>query len=400
MGASSCGITIADVRLPDMPLIYVNDAFEAITGYSVGETMGRNCRFLQREDREQAGIARVRTALRTGEDCTVVLRNYRKDGAPFYNELYISPIRDADGLLTHFIGIQTDVTRRIRAETALEHERAELETALRELRDTQTMLVHSEKMNALGQMVAGVAHEINNPMSFVNSNLHSLRTSVADFFAAYNKLETLLGAQGVPIGEAARAIRKEADLDFLRDDIEDAIHDSLTGLSRVKHIVHALRTFSRLDEADAKESDLRENIDSTLALMRAELRDRVEVVIDFEDMQPIYCRPAELNQVFLNIILNAVQAIEGKGRLTIRARDRGDQVVIQFIDTGKGMTPDVISQVFNPFFTTKPVGQGTGLGLSIAYKIITNRHGGSITVDSTPGQGSTFTITLPKDAKL
>jgi PAS domain S-box-containing protein len=400
MGASSCGITIADMRLPELPLIYVNEAFEAITGYCVSETMGRNCRFLQRDDRDQPGVALLRAALRTGDDCTVTLRNYRKDGTLFYNELHISPIRDSDGVLTHFVGVQTDVTRRVRAEEALQHERSELETALRQLRETQAMLVHSEKMNALGQMVAGVAHEINNPMAFVNSNLHSLRASVAEFFAAYDRLEGLIAAYGIPLADAAAAIRADADLDFLRADIDDAIQASLTGSNRVKHIVHALRTFSRLDEADVKDADLRENIESTLALARAELRDRIEVVLDIDSLPLLRCHPAELNQVFLNLILNAAQAIDGKGRLTIAARDAGERIVITFSDTGKGMTPDVMRQIFNPFFTTKPVGQGTGLGLSIAYQIITDRHGGQIAVESTPEQGSTFTITLPKDALL
>jgi PAS domain S-box-containing protein len=405
MGASSCGITIADCRLPDMPLIYVNDAFETVTGYSVRETMGRNCRFLQIRadgtmDRDQEGVGEIRRALLMGEDCTATLRNYRKNGDLFYNELHVSPIFDASGRLTHFVGVQTDITRRVLAEETVIRERADLEKTLNELRETQAMLVHIEKMSALGQMVAGVAHEINNPISFVNSNLHSLRASMTDFFSAYDRLEGLLGSQGASIRDAAADIRAAADIDFLRDDLDDLFNASLSGLDRVKRIVQALRTFSRLDEAETKETSLRENIESTLALARAELRDRIEVVIDIEPIPDIRCHPAELNQVFLNIILNAAQAIDGKGRITIRGRDMGDHVRLEFEDTGSGMPPEIVRQIFNPFFTTKPVGQGTGLGLSIAYKIITDRHKGTITVESTPDAGSTFIITLPKDAHL
>ncbi len=404
MDASSCGITIADCRLPDMPLIYVNDAFENITGYSVAETTGRNCRFLQVRadgslDRDQAGIAQIRRALQRGEDCTATLRNYRKNGDLFYNELHVSPIFDANGKLTHFVGVQTDITRRVLAEETVIQERADLEKTLNELRETQAMLVHVEKMSALGQMVAGVAHEINNPISFVNSNLHSLRAAMNDFFRAYDQLEALLTSQGGALRDAAADIRAAADLDFLRGDLDDLFKASLNGLDRVKRIVQALRTFSRLDEAETKETSLRENIESTLALARAELRDRVEVVIDIAPMPDIRCHPAELNQVFLNIILNAAQAIDGKGRITIRGRDMGDHVRLEFEDTGCGMTPDIMRQIFNPFFTTKPIGQGTGLGLSIAYKIITDRHQGTISVESTPGVGSTFIITLPKDIR-
>jgi PAS domain S-box-containing protein len=404
MSASSCGITIADCRLPDMPLIYVNDAFESVTGYTVQETMGRNCRFLQIRsdgtvDSDQPGLQQIRRALRAGEDCTATLRNYRKDGELFYNELHVSPIFDAAGNLTHFVGVQTDITRRVLAEELVIQERADLEKTLSELRETQAMLVHIEKMSALGQMVAGVAHEINNPISFVTSNLHSLRAAMNDFFNAYDQLEALLAAQGVSLRAAAADIRAAADIDFLRSDLNDLFSASLSGLDRVKRIVQALRTFSRLDEAEIKETSLRENIESTLALARAELRDRIEVIIDIEPMPDIRCHPAELNQVFLNIILNAAQAIEGRGRITIRGRDMGDHVRLEFEDTGKGMTPDIMRQIFNPFFTTKPVGQGTGLGLSIAYKIITDRHKGTISVESTPNVGSTFIITLPKDVK-
>ncbi len=397
MGASSCGITIADANVPDMPLIYVNEAFEHITGYPVPEVVGRNCRFLQGSDRDQPGVKLVREALRAGKDCTVTLRNYRKDGTMFWNELFMSPIFGEDGRLTHYVGIQTDVTPRKHAEEELVRKQESLERTLRELRETQAMLIHSEKMNALGQLVAGVAHEINNPISFVNSNLHSLRTSMDDFFTAYARLETLLKSQGVDMENAAADVRKQADIDFLQADVGDLLTASLRGLGRVTRIVQALRTFSRLDEADLKIADLRENLESTLVLARAELRDRVTVELDLEGLPAIRCYPAELNQVFLNIIINAAQAIEGQGKLTIRGRDADKEVILQFIDTGRGMTPDVMAQIFNPFFTTKPVGVGTGLGLSIAYKIITDRHKGRIEVESTPGAGSTFTIALPKD---
>jgi PAS domain S-box-containing protein len=396
MASSSCGITIADCTLPDMPLIYVNEAFEAITGYSVSETTGRNCRFLQRDDRQQAGVHLIRDALLNGKDCTVTIRNYRKNGDLFYNELHVSPIFSG-GRLTHFVGIQTDISQRIQVEEALRHERADLEQTLRELRETQAMMIHVEKMSALGQMVAGVAHEINNPISFVNSNLHSLRGGMKDFFAAYDRLEALLRAYDLTAQEAAAAVRQDADLDFLRGDVDDLLTESLNGLRRVRDIVTALRTFARLDEAVRKPVSLHESLESTLALARPELRDRVETVLIVDDMPDILCYAAELNQVFLNLILNAAQAIQDKGRITIEAHDLGDRVIITISDTGSGIQPEVLPKIFDPFFTTKPVGQGTGLGLSIAYKIITDRHKGRIEAASTPGAGTTFTITLPKD---
>jgi len=398
MSASSCGITIADALDPNLPLIYVNEAFEHVTGYPVPEVVGRNCRFLQRDDRDQPGLTMLRNALQRGENSTVTLRNYRKDGSLFWNELFTSPVFDPNGKLTHFVGIQTDISSRKSAEEQLVTRTSELERTIAELRSTQAMLVHAEKMNALGQMVAGVAHEINNPISFVNSNLHSLRRSLDDLFGAYNKLETLINAVSNPDTlQAAEIIRKESDLDFLQGDADDLLGASIDGLGRVRRIVEALRTFSRLDEAELKIIRLSENIQSTLMIARLELQNRVDVATDLDHLPAIKCYPAELNQVFLNLIVNAAQAIEGHGSLIIRGKDEPQHIVLTFTDTGKGMTPEVIAHMFDPFFTTKPVGAGTGLGLTIAYKIIHDRHRGKISVESTPGVGTTFTIRLPKD---
>lgn len=398
MASSSCGITIADASNPDMPLIYVNEAFEHITGYPVPEVVGRNCRFLQRDDRDQPGLVTLRAALKRGENCTITLRNYHKNGALFWNELFTSPIFDAHGKLTHFVGIQTDITPRKTAEEQLITRTRELELTLAELRSTQAMLIHAEKMNALGQMVAGVAHEINNPVSFVNSNLHSLRRSLDDLFTSYNKLETLVRVTALPdMLQAAEMIRQQGDLDFLQTDTSDLLTASLEGLARVRRIVEALRTFSRLDEADLKIVSLAENINSTLMIARLELQNRVEVETHLDHLPALKCYPAQLNQVFLNLIVNAAQAIQGHGKLTISGVEEAKHIVLRFTDTGVGMSADVMAHLFEPFFTTKPIGKGTGLGLTIAYKIITDRHKGSISAESTPGVGTTFTIRLPKD---
>jgi PAS domain S-box-containing protein len=394
LSASSCGITIADATAGSLPLIYVNDAFCRITGYSHEESLNRNCRFLQREDRDQPELHRLRECLRAGQACTVILRNYRKDGTLFWNELYTAPVMDEAGVLTHFVGVQTDITARVEAEAAVRRERDSLERALAQLRHTQAMLVHSEKMSALGQLVAGVAHEINNPVSFVNSNLHSLRQTLDEVFGAVARLETLAAERGG--GDQARAIRADADLDFIQTDTADLLTASIGGLNRVRRIVDGLRTFARLDEAERKLTDLRENIESTLMLAGVELRSRVQVRLEIEPLSPFMCYPAELNQVFLNIIINAAQAIPEKGTLIIRGRETPDAVILSFTDDGMGIPPEVQPRIFEPFFTTKSVGKGTGLGLAIVWQIVTERHNGTITVDSAPGAGTTFTLTLPK----
>lgn len=398
MAASSCGITIADMSQPDMPLIYINEAFEHITGYSAAETLGRNCRFLQGEDRAQPGLLELRASLREGRSCSVLLRNYHKDGRLFWNELITSPVFDEQGGISHFVGIQTDVTLRVRAEEQLRLKQAELEHAMADLRDTQAMLIHSEKMNALGQMVAGIAHEINNPISFVNSNLHSLRESLSMMFSAYERLEALILNDAASLADRASRIRHDADIDFLTGDLDDLMNSSLDGLGRVKRIVEALRTFSRIDEAERKVANILENVQSALVIARPMLQNRVHIRLEgLDQLDDIQCYPAQLNQVFLNLIANAAQAIDERGVLTIRGHQTESHVVLEFIDTGAGIRPEILDQIFNPFFTTKPVGVGTGLGLAIAYKIITDRHRGSIRVESTPGEGSNFIVTLPKE---
>lgn len=280
----------------------------------------------------------------------------------------------------------------------LARKNALLERTLAKLRETQAMLVQSEKMNALGQMVAGVAHEINNPVSFVTSNLHSLKAAIQDVIAAFKALEELALA-GTPDDRRAQVerLRAAADLDFLEDDIGDLFDASLEGLARVKGLVASLRNFSRLDEAECKEASLNECIHSALRVAGPQLTENaVEVRLDLPNLPPLKCFPAELNQVFLNIIINAAQAMPGGGTLTIQTSDQGTVQVAQFTDTGPGMPPGVCAKVFDPFFTTKPVGSGTGLGLAIAYKIITEHHQGTIAVESEPGMGTTFTVTLPK----
>ena len=400
LAAASCGITIADARLPDMPLIYVNDAFCAISGYAADEVMGRNCRFLQGDERDQAALKEVRSAIRESRSCTVTLRNYRKDGSLFWNELHMAPVYDSANQLTHFVGVQTDITARVLAEEALFGEQTRLQTALRDLREAQVMLVHAEKMNALGQMVAALAHEINNPIAYVVSNIHSLRSELRELLDAYDVIEARLGEIGGAAAEAAAEIRQSAEVDLLQADLDELMESSLSGLERVKQLVLALRTFARLGESEDKLASIRDCVESALVIARAVLGNSIRVELDLDRLPPIRCFPAELNQVFLNLIVNAAQAIPPStdGLIQIRGRDEGDALLITVTDNGIGIAPENLGKIFTPFFTTKPPGEGVGLGLAIAQRIITDRHHGTITAAASPGEGATFSIRLPKDA--
>ena len=277
-------------------------------------------------------------------------------------------------------------------------EKRTLEITLEELRETQAMLIHAEKMNALGQLVAGVAHEINNPISFVINNLHVLRNSFEEVLGAYQELEGLIKNEISPsLVQSAVRLRSEHDLDFITEDCDDLLKATLDGVLRVKKIVEDLRTFSRLDEAEIKEIDLMEGLKSTLSLVGPELTKRgIVVQIDAEALPPVSCYASQINQVFMNLIVNAAQAMNDGGLLKITAKCVDDQIHLDFADTGVGIPDGVKDKVFNPFFTTKPVGSGTGLGLSLAYKIITDNHLGTLTVDSAINEGSVFHVKIPR----
>ncbi|WP_162339845.1 PAS domain-containing sensor histidine kinase [Cyclobacterium salsum] len=399
MESTSCGISISDARKPDMPLIYVNRAFCEMSGYLEEEVVGKNCRFLQGENRDQKARYIIREALDSGNHCQVLIKNFRKDGTFFWNDLIISPIRDKEGQLTHFVGVQNDVTDREEARRETAAKQIELERTLETLKETQSMLIHSEKMNALGQMVAGVAHEINNPVAFVASNMHALKQMAEDLKDAYEQLNMAVDTSGnEDLKVMARKLSQEADVDFISEDLDDLINSSIDGLKRVKGIVGSLRNFSRLDEADEKIASMKECIESTLEIAGSVVRNRLVIDCQLNDLSPIKCRPSELNQVFLNLIMNAAQAVKEDGRLEIKGSETTDALILTFTDNGIGMDAATQEKIFNPFFTTKPVGEGTGLGLSIAYKIISDGHNGKITVDSEVGKGTSFTISLPKNA--
>lgn len=277
----------------------------------------------------------------------------------------------------------------------IQQQNDELQNTLAKLKDAQSQLVENEKMASLGQLTAGIAHEINNPINFVSSNVQPLRRDVDDVLSILQGYEeTVRDKQFDTAFEAVESLKRQLDVDLLTQEIAELLDGIEEGAKRTSEIVKDLRNFSRLDEDDLKRASIQEGLDSTLLLLRSKYEPRIQVIRNYESVPPIDCYPGKLNQVFMNLIVNAIQAIPETGQIQIDVRSLGEQVEIRISDSGVGMSSEVKKRIFEPFYTTKDVGVGTGLGLSITFSII-ERHHGSIEVESTEGVGTTFIIKLP-----
>ncbi len=292
--------------------------------------------------------------------------------------------------------MEMEIDERKRAHAALEHEKDEQRILIKKLEEAHNQLLQSEKLASIGQLAAGVAHEINNPIGFVNSNLGTLKTYVSDMLRVIDTYESgqHLLAVDPDLHRRVKEACEKADLEYLREDIGKLIAESIDGTVRVRRIVQDLRDFSRVDSVEWQWADLHAGLESTLNVVWNEIKYKADVVREFGPLPQVQCRPAQINQVFMNMLVNAVQAIPEHGTITLRSGCADDKVWVSISDTGKGIPPELMTRVFDPFFTTKPVGQGTGLGLSVSYGII-DKHGGHIDLQSKPGQGTTFTIWLP-----
>ncbi|OIR00932.1 sporulation kinase E [mine drainage metagenome] len=292
-----------------------------------------------------------------------------------------------------------DVRSREDAEAALLRRNAELSELNARLNEAQEQLLQAEKMASIGQLAAGVAHEINNPIGYVQSNIGSLEGYLADLFRildAYAGAEAALPVEAPACAELRR-IKAELDLAFLRQDIPQLMDESKEGISRVRKIVQDLKDFSHVDSSQEwKWADLHKGLDSTLNVVNNEIKYKADVVKEYGELPQVECLPSELNQVFLNLLVNAAHAIpEGeRGKISLKSGCDGERVWVEVADTGSGIAPENLKRIFDPFFTTKPVGRGTGLGLSLSYGIV-NKHGGRIEVMSELGRGTTFRVILP-----
>jgi two-component system, cell cycle sensor histidine kinase and response regulator CckA len=345
----SVGILITDPHQPDNPIIYVNPAFERVTGYGAAEALGRNCRFLQGSDTDSSAVAEIRQALKEERGLRIELLNYRKDGSSFWNELTVSPLRDAKGRVTHYVGVINDRTDR---------------------KGFEQHLQQAEKLAALGTLLGGVAHELNNPLFIISGYAQLAREKINQ--GLYHDLKR--------------------DLETIREAAQRA-SATVNRFLEIARRAEARRELCRVDDL----------VKQALDLMSYDfVMHQVTVRTQFDPVLPsILADPQDLSQAFLNLFTNASQAMaesHGRGTLSVSASLVPDQggpwVEVRVSDDGPGIAPDHLPRIFDPFYTTKPLGKRTGLGLTITHRIVTEL-GGNLTCMSVVGQGATFIVRLP-----
>ncbi len=393
-------------------IIYANQKFCDISQYASEALIGQNHRILNSGYHPPAFFRELWKTIGAGKVWQGEIRNRKRDGSFYWVETTIVPFIDHSGKPYQYVSIRTEITALMIMQEELRQARDRLEARVQErtadlqrsydelnqmhesLKTAQTQLLQSGKMASIGQLAAGLAHEINNPIGYVHSNLETLHEDLAallEMLAAYKEIENLLPADRL---EALHQLRQRIDLDFLERDLSKLILQCRDGTTRVKAIVKNLLEFSHADQDKWELTDLHQELESAITLASHGIRHKAEVVKAFGDIPRIECRPLQLSQVFINLLVNAAHAIDQHGTITVRTGTQDSGVWIEIADTGTGISSEDLPHIFDPFFTTKPVGSGTGLGLSLSYRIV-QEHQGRLTVDSEVGKGATFRIWLP-----
>ncbi|MBF0319311.1 MAG: PAS domain S-box protein [Nitrospirae bacterium] len=395
------GFTVTDNK---GVIIYSNESEAIMHGYTVNELIGSDIEILAPKDLRKPLTQDQLKRLKRWKRESI---NMRKDESTFPVQLMSDVVMDDDGQLTAIVTSCEDITERRQMEekifrhsesleATVKARTAELYKTFTELKQSQEQLIQSAKMASLGILTAGVAHEINNPLSFVYGNIGNLEKFVHKLFSLLNKYDTIESSSESKL--EIESFKQEINFKYITERIDTLIVKTKEGANRIKKIVLDLKNFARLDIADLTDMDVNESLNTTLELLYHEYKNRVVIKREYGEIPKLQCYAAKVNQVFMNLLINSCQAIEGEGEVIIRTSADDETVNIAIIDNGKGIPPEIKDKIFDPFFTTKPVGVGTGLGLSISYKII-KEHGGEIIVESRPGKGTTFTVSIPLPKK-
>ena len=390
---------------------FVTERAADVKGYSPDELLGHTpFEFMLEEDIFQVK-AILEDAIAHGRNFTIEHRDMTPSGEVVWEQVNGVLLFNERGEHIGFRGAGMSITERKHAELKLRQQAQDLENTLQRLQQTQTQLVQNEKMSSLGQLVAGIAHEINNPANFISGNLVHAKGYLQDLLDAVRTYQKCYPEPNSEIQE----LLEEIELEYVQDDLPKLLASMQNGAKRIQNIVIALRKFSRLDEAEQKSVNLHEGLDSTLMVLQHRMkatatRPQIQLIKDYGNIPPVECYPGDLNQVFMYVIGNAIDALDEKAasrtyrentrescqiQIQTRSLDNG-WVQVYIGDNGIGMSEEVQQKVFDPFFTTKPVGKGTGLGISVSYQIITQQHRGHLRCLSTPGKGTQVTIEIPQ----
>jgi two-component system, NtrC family, sensor kinase len=388
--------------------IYLNPAFIELFGYTLDELKaagGPHVLFADSVEAENIFTNVYNYGL--SHRCEITMKN--RNGKLLQLEITADAIKDKAGNIIGSIGLHRDISERKQVESKLKRQAEELEQAFKELQNTQSHLIQTEKMSSLGQLVAGVAHEINNPANFIHGNLKHAEEYTQDLLSLLHLYQINYPNIVPQIQDKINAI----DLEFILEDLPGLFASMQCGTNRIRDIVASLRTFSRLDEADLKKADIHEGLDSTLMILEHRLRTTqqrpaIKLVKEYGHLPLVECYAGQLNQVFINILVNAIDSLDESvssehfvlnntiPTICIRTEmPTLDTVLISIYDNGVGISEEVLQKLFDPFYTTKPVGKGTGMGLAISYQIITDRHRGALSCTSSLGMGAEFAIEIP-----
>ncbi len=386
--AIKCAAESIVITTPSGKIIFVNPAFEKLTGYTADEVIDKTPKILQSGVHDATFYRDLWQTILAGRVWVGRFTNRKKDGTTYQEEATISPVRDEQGKIINFVAVKKDITK----EVALKRQ-----------------LNQAQKLESIGILAAGMAHEINTPIQYLLSNTEFLREvldDLAEMQTCHDNLVNTVSAAGA-FGEEVAAINRlagELDVAYLKVEADKALVETLEGIHRIAAIVTAMKEFAQPDSAEKQPEDLHRIIESTVDISRSQWQDVAELELNLDaELPPVPLMAGRFKQVLLDMIINATHALaekytalpQQKGQITITTRKTADKVELRLADTGPGIAQSNIDKIFDPFFTTKPVGQGSGQGLSVAHGIIVDQHHGTISVSSIPGESTTFIITLP-----
>jgi PAS domain S-box-containing protein len=395
LDAASAHFMILDMAQRGWPIVFANRAIARDHGYDPAELLGRSASLLIDGDASARELTLIGEAIQQGRDIRTELRARRKDGTTFWAGIFLAPVRNVAGDITHYVGVGADITARL---AEAENKRWLQEQLVAEMHERERMgmeLQLAQKLESVGRLAAGIAHEINTPIQYIGDSVHFVESAAGDLRIL---LEAYRAAAPAPLTAAETA----ADLQFLRAEVPRAFERMRAGIARVTEIIGALREFAHPDADEHSAADINHALETTLTVTRNEYKYVANIETQLSELPPVVCGIGQLNQVFLNLIVNAAHAIEQAGKsaetggvIRVTTRALPDVVEVCVGDNGCGIPPEHQDKIFDPFFTTKPVGKGTGQGLAIARSIVVDKHRGDIGVHSVVGEGTRFTIRLP-----